>query len=92
MDKPIAYVEKIIHEEDKEFEMFVNVSIKQMKINSLFSDPNVQIPSHFIFEEIATVRLPLTFKLKKNENTMNQLIDESIEFNSDHTWQQEKPY
>lgn len=99
MDKPISQVNKIIFEEDKEYTMYVTISIQQMSVESTLDYGNVLIDpllqgvnSTLKFTEIATVQVPLKIKLKKNPNTIDNLIDESITFNVRHDWQQEKPY
>ena len=99
MDKPISQVNKIIIEEDKVYQLYVNVSIQQMSLlSSLVYETILEnslltgVTSNIQFTEIATVQLPLTITLKKNPDTMEGLIEESITFNTRHDWQKEIPY
>lgn len=99
MDKPISQVNKIILEEDKVYQIMVTISVQQMTIESTLDYGNVMIDpllqginSSLKFTEIATVQVPLTITLKKNPNTIDDLIDESINFNTRHDWQKEVPH
>lgn len=72
MDKPISQVNKIIIEEDKVYQLYVNVSIQQMSVlSSLVYETILEnsvltgVTSNIQFTEIATVQLPLTITLKK---------------------------
>lgn len=96
MDKPISQVNKIIFEEDKEYQLYVDISIQQMTIESTLDYGNILVDpllsgvsSTLSFTEIDTVQVPLRIKLKKNPNTMDQLVEEAITFNTRQDWQQE---
>ncbi len=91
MDKPISQVNKIILEEDKEFQLYVTISIQQMGVISGLVGENTTTHS-LSFTEIGTAQVPLKITLKKNPDTMEQLIEESIIFNTRHDWQKEVPY
>lgn len=91
MDKPISQVNKIIFEEDKEYQLYVDISIQQMGvISSLIAEQSTVYT--ITFTEIDTVQVPLRIKLKKNPNTMDQLVEEAITFNTRQDWQQEIPH
>ncbi len=91
MDKPISQVNKIILEEDKVYQLYVNVSIQQMGVISTLIGEQSTVYS-ITFTEIDTKTVPLTITLKKNPDTMEGLIEESITFNTRHDWQKEVPY
>ncbi len=91
MDKPISQVNKIILEEDKVYQLYVNVSIQQMGVISTLDAGQSTIYT-ITFTEIDTKTVPLTITLKKNPDTMEGLIEESITFNTRHDWQKEVPY
>jgi hypothetical protein len=91
MDKPISQVNKIIFEEDKVYQLNINVSIEQIGVTSNLVGGDSTVYS-LTFTEIKTMSIPLTITIKKNSATMNQLIDEAISFNTRHDWQKEVPY
>ncbi len=80
MDKPHALVQKIIYEEDKVYTIMVKIELKKMVVT---------YDTGITFTTEDTVEVPLRIKIKKNDTTMDALIEESIAFNEDRTWQHE---
>jgi hypothetical protein len=86
MDKPVSRVNKIIVEEDKIYNATLTIKVKKMKIIPNSTGYEVG------FEDVDTITEAITLSMKKNPEKFDNLMNESIAFNNDLTWQKETDY